>query len=96
MTQEEQKKKHKLDPDLRKKMREMEDKNRELAPRPVVEDAAPEEMSFDQWWITINKIGKLRPHLKEILEVDFKARGLSKKETKERYDEALKVFGIKL
>lgn len=95
---QEAKKKPKIDPDLRKKMREVEDKSRTAAMEaiPVVQAPSDSEISFDQWWILINKVGKLRPHMKEILEVDFKARGLSKSETKERYDATLKIFGIEI
>lgn len=98
MTQQESKKKPKFDPELRKKMREVEDKAREesMASLPVSQESKAEEISFDQWWILINKMVKLRPHYKEILEADFKARGLKKRETKEKYDEALKIFGIKI
>jgi hypothetical protein len=32
--------------------------------------------------------------MKEILAVDFKARGLSKSETQEKFDATLRVFGI--
>ena len=94
------KKKAKIDPDLKKKMREFEDKARELAmasaPVVLAKESSEDKISFDQWWILINKLGKLRPHLKEVLAVDFKSRGYSKSETRERYDEALKIFGIEI
>jgi len=91
------KKKSKLDPELRKKMKEMESKTREQSSSfaPAYSEASKEEqMSFDQWWMIASKLTKLRPHYKEIIEADFKARGLGKLETKQRYDEALRVFGI--
>lgn len=35
-------------------------------------------------------------HLREILWADFKARGLTAKETLQTYDEALATYGVKL
>lgn len=60
----------------------------------VVEQPADETVSFDQWWMVLNAKTPLRAHLKEILLAEFKSRGLSKNETKERYDDALRLFGI--
>lgn len=89
----ENKKKIKLDPELKKKIKEVEDKIREEVMETI---PVAEEISFDQWWMITNKRLKLRAHYKEILAADFKARGITKSETKERYDEALKIFGIKI
>jgi len=53
------------------------------------------KISFDLWWIMTNKKREqaFPVWMKEIFEVDFKARGCAKTETKARYDEALKQFG---
>lgn len=53
-------------------------------------------ISFDQWWMSIAKSPKIRPHLKEIFWADFKSRGYSKKETSKKYYELLDNFGFKL
>ena len=58
--------------------------------------AIEEKISFDQWWMMINKKLKLQAHMKEILHVDFKARGLLKLELKQKFDEAMKLFGYKI
>jgi hypothetical protein len=88
--------------DLKKQIKEMEDKARadalaraaESIPSVLEVEAGPKTISFDQWWITINSKIALRPYMKEILVADFKARGLSKNETKEKFDETLRIFGI--
>lgn len=53
------------------------------------------KISFDLWWIMTNKQREKEfpIWMKEIFKVDFKARGCETKETKTRYDEALKQFG---
>lgn len=55
----------------------------------------PDKVSYDQWWMMIQKKVKLRPHLKEVIWADFKARGADKMEAEEKYDELLKMFGYK-
>ncbi len=86
--------KNKKDLELKRQIKEMEDALRKEA---IVESKPDEQegMSFDQWWIIINQKVSMRPHLKEILIADFKARGLSKLESEEKFNEALKLFGIK-
>lgn len=91
-------KKTDTDLDLEKQIKQMEDASRAEAMTKVVvvpsTDPAPvEKMSFDQWWMVINRKIKMRTHLKEILHADFKARGLSKLETEQKYDDALRLFG---
>ena len=74
---------------LKEQIKEMEAGKR---PAPVI---APEEvLSFDQWWMSMNRTRDLRPSLKEIVWADFNARGLTKQETAKKYDEGLKIFGI--
>lgn len=85
----------KSDSDLKRQIKDMEDKARAenmAAVVPVLEDSA-EKISFDLWWMMTNSRLKLRAHLKEIMLADFGARGLSKNELKSKYDEALKAFG---
>lgn len=87
--------------DLKKQIKEMEDKARAeamaavQAPAPATtEEATPATVSFDQWWMMVNSKVSLKPYMKEIIVVDFKARGLSKNETAEKFDATLRVFGI--
>lgn len=65
--------------------------------KPVpVKTADQSAISFDQWWMSVAKNPKIRPHLKEIFWADFKSRGYSKKETSQKYYELLDNFGFKL
>jgi hypothetical protein len=52
-------------------------------------------MSYDQWWMLAQARKLLRPHMKEVIWADMRARGLDKKETQEKYDQALRLFGYK-
>lgn len=79
------------DKSLKSKIKEMEAAKRELA-QPTV--SSVEAVSFDQWWMLLNKRMELRSHMKEIVWADFKARGCKKEELITRYDEALKLFGL--
>jgi len=58
----------------------------------VIED---KQVSFDDWWLA--REAKLNKPLfyKEILKADFGGRGLSKKETMDRWDWAARQFGLK-
>ena len=59
--------------------------------------AMPKDTSvdFDSWYAMRRpQIGK--QHHKEVLQVYMKSIGLSNKETVERYDEALGIYGVKL
>jgi hypothetical protein len=51
------------------------------------------KMDFAAWYYS-KKIPKM--HTKEIIFADFKARDLTKEETKEKFDEALKKYGLDL
>ena len=53
------------------------------------------DISYDQWWMLINKKLSLPYHLKEVIKVDFKARGAGKMETEKKYNELLRLFGYK-
>jgi len=62
--------------------------NAQHAPQPV-------KIDFDAWWAMNEK--KIPPqHLKEIVKADFRARGLSLKESIQAYNEALGKYGLKL
>ena len=62
--------------------------------KPVIE--ADKKISFDQWWMIVNKRVSLPYWQKEVILADFKGRGLSKLESEKSFDDALKMFGIKL
>ena len=84
----------------RKIMKAAEKKKRKVAiekapapaPKPVEVDKT---ISFDQWWMLLNKKISLPYYKKEIIAADFKARGLSQSEKAETFDAALRSFGIK-
>lgn len=59
-------------------------------------DGDVDKITFEQWWMMACKKVKMRSHIREILKVDFQARGLSLKETEEKYNEALRVFGYNI
>ena len=76
---------------LKHQIKEMENAKREQT---QVSPKSDDKLSFDHWWILLNKKRTLRPHLKEIVWADFNARGLGKEEVGARYDEGLKLFGL--
>lgn len=77
---------------LKHKIKEMETAQRQQAQASIL---APEQkVSFDEWWILLQKRMPLRPHMKEIIWADFGARGLKKEELAAKYDEGLKLFGL--
>jgi hypothetical protein len=55
----------------------------------------PMKVAFDAWW-AMNEKKIPERHRKEIILADFRARGLSLKETIQSYDEGLKRYGLKL
>jgi hypothetical protein len=77
---------------LKEQIKEMEAKKREEA-TPVIE--AETQVTFDSWF---HQRKPLIPkcHVKEILQADFKARGLGLKATMAAYDKALELYGVKL
>ena len=94
----ESKKDKKAEYELRKKMKEMENKQFQeiLSTQPEEVSSEPKVISFDEWWMIINSKVPQKEWLKEIIWADFKARGRGKKETEEYYNEALRLFGIKI
>lgn len=85
------------DLELKQKIKEMENESRSKAMAEVSATIADPEkedkISYDQYWMVALGRQKMRSHLKEIIWADMKARGLSKKETQAKYDEALRLFG---
>lgn len=78
--------------DLKKKIKEMEAAKRQSS---ATAQVAPEtKISFDEWWIVLQKKKPMRPHIKEVIMADFKARGLGKEATAADYDKALELFGL--
>lgn len=55
----------------------------------------PATVDFDAWW-AMNEKKIPEQHRKEIVLADFRARGLSTKETMQSYHDALKKYGVKL
>ena len=82
--------------ELANKIKLMEKKKREEALAKMAEDKAPKEISFDQWWMLVSKKVTIPHHVKEIIRVDFKARGLSDKELEVKFNKALELFGYKI
>lgn len=59
------------------------------------EEAAKKAIPFDVWWIDFSKSRNLKPHIKDILKADFKARKLKDQESRETFDMAAAQFGYK-
>ncbi|CAB4125736.1 hypothetical protein UFOVP53_213 [uncultured Caudovirales phage] len=78
--------------DLRSKIKEMENKNREESAPAVASKAL---VSFDSWFHQ-RKDKIARCHHKEIIAADFKARGVKDEASVEDFDKALELYGIKL
>lgn len=85
--------KKKNDP-LMAEIKKMEKKAREeaIAANPP---PPPEVIFFDEWWASRAKQIPAM-HRKEVVLADFKARGLKNKEAPEKFDIALKQYGVDL
>lgn len=55
----------------------------------------PKKVSFESWYFVRSKKIPSK-HVKEIIVADFKARGLTSKETMDTFDNALTKYGVKL
>lgn len=53
-------------------------------------------VDFDQWWADSAAVLKQPAHIKEILKVDAKARGVSGKQSLDKWDWAAKQFGLSI
>lgn len=86
--------------DIKKKIKEMEATARKEKQAQAIDMQVAavqnDKISFDQWWMLLCSKKSVRSYLKEILLVDFIARGLTKSETEQTYNDALKLFGITL
>lgn len=77
---------------LKAQIKEMESKKREES-APAMEPEA--EVSFDSWFHQRKPmIPKI--HVKEVIQAEFKARGLDKSSTMAAFDAALALYGVKL
>ena len=70
-------------------------RNTKEQPVQQVATVVPIKYDFDAWWATVEK--KIpEHHRKEIIKADFRARGLSLKESMQSYNEGLNKYGLKL
>lgn len=81
--------------DMMKSIKEYEKSQREAA-KSQIEQKTEEAISFDQWWL--DRSGSLNQpqYIKEILKADAKGRGLSGKQTADKWDWAARQFGLSL
>jgi hypothetical protein len=73
-------------------IKEMENEKRKEALKLSPKDT---KVSFDSWYKQRSDIIP-KMHIKEIILADFKARGLSKIETLDDFDKALKLYGVEI
>lgn len=66
-----------------------------IVEKPIIIEQKVETISFDAWWSMRTKLIP-KNHTKEVIMVDFKARGLKLLETIENFDAALVKYGIKV
>ena len=89
--------------ELKKKIKEMESKKRDeilkkAAKVNVIQPAGEDsgKLSFDEWWMLTSKKLSMKPWLKEVVWADFNGRKLSKLESLEKYNHALRQFGYNI
>lgn len=86
----------KRDLDLLKNIKKQEQKQKlKEQEQTQKEEVDNQAISFEAWWIDFSKNRNVRFQVKEILRVDFKARGLKDVEKKEAFDRAATQFGYK-
>lgn len=88
--------KRKLSKEDSAKIKAMETKKKEETAAMVVEKPTDELISFDQWWVKLQRIKPLPAWEREIIWADMKARGLKRTATHEAYNKALALYGYKL
>jgi hypothetical protein len=85
---------------IKEQVREMEKKQRAEAVKTVevkvVKPKGVSKITFDQWWMIVNKKKQFKHWIKEVMKADFKARGLSDLEEECEFNKALELFGYKL
>ena len=64
-------------------------------PVPLVRAKEVEKVDFDTWF-AMRQAKMARQHHKEIIQADFKARGVKECESVEDFDAALRKYGVKL
>lgn len=82
--------------ELARKIKIIEQNKREEMIARICKKEPPKAISFDQWWMNIKNKITIPHHVKEIIRVDFKARGLADKELEDKFNQALELFGYKL
>jgi len=65
------------------------------APAPLVKAKEVEKVDFDTWF-AMRQAKIARQHHKEIIQADFKARGVKDSESVADFDAALRKYGVKL
>lgn len=89
----------KIDTELLEQMKAMEAAKREESLKgsdvTIITGSNDEKVDFDTWWMDINRRVKMKPWMKEIVQADFKGRGLGRRESMKKFDESLRLFGIK-
>lgn len=80
------------DKKMKQKIKIMEQEKRKSISVKVVQDKL---IHFESWF-HIRKDMIPKQHLKEILIADFKARGIGNEATMAQFDNALRLYGIKL
>lgn len=79
-----------LDKDLTSKIKEMEQQKRSTK-----ESVKPTLVHFESWFHQRKPLIH-EMHKKEILQADFKARGVELEATMEQFDKALRLYGVKI
>jgi hypothetical protein len=80
------------DKKIKQKIKIMEQEKRRSSSVSVVQDKL---IHFESWF-HMRKDAIPKQHLKEILVADFKARGVGNEATMAQFDNALRLYGIKL
>jgi hypothetical protein len=85
---------------IREQVRDMEKKQRASTAKKVevklVKSEPEASISFEQWWMLVNKKMDFKPWLKEVMKADFKSRGLGANEKESAFNAALEKFGYRL
>jgi hypothetical protein len=92
---------NKTDKDLKSQIKMMEaEKRAKIMSSNEIKFIQPDgdssKISYDQWWMLASKKIAFRPWMKEVIFADFKGRGLTKTETQDRYNEAIRLFGYQI
>lgn len=81
--------------DIKKALKQEEDKKRETMKKQEPKKKEESKISFDVWYAKV--VDKIPAHhRKEVIKVDMKARGIEGLQTKEAWNKALELYGVKL